>query len=177
MKIVRTMPATWLSIKVSYWRGQTCGCQGEGEDREISGLGTKCKLLHIGRINSKVLILLSRMSGLPRLALVVKNPPANAGRPKRWGFNAWVSEITWRKARQPSPVFLPGEIHGERSLATVVHRVAKSWTRLKRLSRHTPYRTGNYIQSPMINDNGKRIWKTNICITESLCCSAEITTL
>lgn len=34
-KIVRTMAATWLSIKVSYWRGQICGCQEEGEDREI----------------------------------------------------------------------------------------------------------------------------------------------
>ena len=177
MKIVRTMPATWLSIKVSYWRGQICGCQEEGEDREILGLGPKCKLLYIGWINSKVLIWLNRTSGLPRLALVVKNPPASGGRYKRHGFNPWVREIPWRRARQPTSVFLPGQSHGERSLATVVQRVAKSWTWLKRLSRHTPYRTGNSIQYPVINHNGKRIWKRSICITESLCCSVEITTL
>ena len=28
------------------------------------------------------------------------------GRP---GFNPWVGKIPWRRARQPTPVFLPGE--------------------------------------------------------------------
>ena len=37
----------------------------------------------------------------------------------------------WRREWQPTPVFLPGEFHGQRSLASyTVHRVAKSWTRL-----------------------------------------------
>ena len=35
---------------------------------------------------------------------------------KRWGFDPWVGTIPWRKARQPTPVFLPGEPHGQRSL-------------------------------------------------------------
>ena len=34
----------------------------------------------------------------------------------------------------PTPVFLPGEYHGQRTLAATVHRAAKSRTRLKRLS-------------------------------------------
>ena len=40
------------------------------------------------------------------------------------------------------------------------------------------YSTGNYIQYPMINHNGKEYFKKNvyICITESLCCTAEINT-
>ena len=40
------------------------------------------------------------------------------------------------------------------------------------------YSTGNYIQSPGINHNGKEYLKKNVCmcITESLCCSAEIAT-
>ena len=36
------------------------------------------------------------------------------GRP---GFNPWVRKIPWRKEWLPTPVFLPGESHGQRSLA------------------------------------------------------------
>ena len=35
---------------------------------------------------------------------------------KRWGFDPWVGMIPWRKKWQPSPVFLPEESHGQRSL-------------------------------------------------------------
>ena len=33
---------------------------------------------------------------------------------KRWEFYHWVRKIPWRKAWQPTPVFLPGESHGAR---------------------------------------------------------------
>ena len=32
------------------------------------------------------------------------------------GFDPWVGKIPWRKVWQPTPVFLPGESHGQRSL-------------------------------------------------------------
>ena len=35
----------------------------------------------------------------------------------RIGFDPWVGTIPWRKEWQPTPVFLPGESHGQRSLA------------------------------------------------------------
>ena len=35
---------------------------------------------------------------------------------KRCGFSPWVRKIPRRRARQPTPVFLPGESHGQRSL-------------------------------------------------------------
>ena len=35
------------------------------------------------------------------------------GRP---GFDSLVGKISWRRAWQPTPVFLPGESHGQRSL-------------------------------------------------------------
>jgi len=38
-----------------------------------------------------------------------KNPPANAGDP-------WFRQIPWRKAWQPTPLYLPGESHGQMSL-------------------------------------------------------------
>ena len=37
-------------------------------------------------------------------------------RQKRGGFDPWVRKIPWRRAWQPTPVFLPGEFHGLRSL-------------------------------------------------------------
>jgi len=40
-----------------------------------------------------------------------------ARRHKRCRFDPWVGKIPWRRAWQPTPVFLPGEFHGQRSLA------------------------------------------------------------
>ena len=54
--------------------------------------------------------------GFLGLALVVKNPPANAGDARDHGFDPWVRKIPWRRAWQPTPVFLPGKSHGQRSL-------------------------------------------------------------
>jgi len=48
--------------------------------------------------------------------LVVKNPIASVGL-ERFGFDPWLRKILWRRAQQPTPVFLPGEFHGQRSLA------------------------------------------------------------
>ena len=57
---------------------------------------------------------------------------------KRHGFDPWIRKIPWRKAWQPTPVFLPGESHGQSGIPwwATVHRVAKSWTSLQGLSTH-----------------------------------------
>ena len=34
----------------------------------------------------------------------------------RHGFDPWVGKIPWRIKWQPTPVFLPGESHGQRNL-------------------------------------------------------------
>ena len=49
---------------------------------------------------------------------------------KRLGFDPWVGKIPWRRKWPPTPVFLPGESHGQRSLAGLVYGVAKSQTGL-----------------------------------------------
>ena len=49
--------------------------------------------------------------------IVVKNLPASAGDVKRHRFGPWVRKIPWRRKRHPTPAFLPGESHGQRSLA------------------------------------------------------------
>jgi len=33
------------------------------------------------------------------------------------GLIPWVRKIPWRRAQQPTPVFSPGESHGQRTLA------------------------------------------------------------
>ena len=35
---------------------------------------------------------------------------------RRHRFDPWVGKIPWRRAWQPTPVFLPGESHRQRSL-------------------------------------------------------------
>ena len=58
------------------------------------------------------------------VAQTVKNPPQG----RRPGFSPWVKKIPWR--REWFPVFLPGEFHGQKSLAGYSPGVAKSHTHL-----------------------------------------------
>ena len=46
------------------------------------------------------------------LAQIIRNLPANAGDP---GFIHGSRKSPWRQEWQPTPVFLPGESHGQRS--------------------------------------------------------------
>ena len=50
-----------------------------------------------------------------------KESACNAGENRRHGLDLWVGKIPWRKAWQPTPIFLCGEFHKLGSLA--VHRV------------------------------------------------------
>ena len=45
-----------------------------------------------------------------------KEPTCQHRRHKRHGFNPWIRKIPWRRAWQPTPVFLPEESHGQRGL-------------------------------------------------------------
>ena len=44
-----------------------------------------------------------------------KEPAYQCRRHKGPGFDPWVGKISWRRAWQPTPVFLPGVSHGQRS--------------------------------------------------------------
>ena len=73
--------------------------------------------------------------GASQVMLMVKNPLLSA-RNTRCGFSPWVGKTPWRRAWQPSPVFLPGESHGERSLQATAHGLAQRWAWMKELSPH-----------------------------------------
>ena len=55
------------------------------------------------------------VTGLPRWRSG-KESACQCRRHKRRGFNPWVRMLPWRRKWQPTPVFLPGKFHGQRSL-------------------------------------------------------------
>ena len=65
------------------------------------------------------------------MALVVKNPPASAGDA---GSIPGLERSPWRRKWQPSLVFLPGEAHGQSSLAGYRPCGCKEWNTTERLS-------------------------------------------
>ena len=44
---------------------------------------------------------------------------------RRRMFYLWVRKTPWKRAWQPTPVFLPGGFHGQRSLEAAVHGIAE----------------------------------------------------
>ena len=55
--------------------------------------------------------------GASRVVLVVKNLPVSAGDIRDMGSIPGSGRFPWRRAGQPTLVFLPGESHGQRSLS------------------------------------------------------------
>ena len=72
-----------------------------------------------------------------------KEPTCQCRTHKRLGLDPWVGKIPWRRARQPTLVFLPGESHGQRSL------VGYSPYGRKESSRHTQRSCSRSYPSPL----------------------------
>ena len=64
---------------------------------------------------TELLVLETTNKGFPGDS-VVKNLSADTGN-RRHRFDPWVGKIPWRRAWQPTPLFLPGEPHRQRCLA------------------------------------------------------------
>ena len=84
---------------------------------------------------------------------MVKNPPAMQ--------ESWVQSPYWEdtleKEWQATPVFLPGEFHGQRSLgfSGLKSRVAKSWTPLS----NSHFQWSLLRLDDSLHEVVKRIWK------------------
>ena len=63
-----------------------------------------------------------------------KKPTCQCRRDKRRGFHPWVGNITWRRAWQPTLVFLPGESHRQkdsgRLQSTGWQKLGNDWSNL-----------------------------------------------
>ena len=53
---------------------------------------------------------------------------------RRYRFDLWVGKISWRKKRQPTPVFLPRKSHGQMILMSYSLGVAKELNMLRQLN-------------------------------------------
>ena len=67
---------------------------------------------------------------LPLADCLVAQQVKNRLQCRRLRFDSWVGKIPWRRKWQPTPVFLAGEFHGQRSLAGYSPWGRKSWTQL-----------------------------------------------
>ena len=65
-----------------------------------------------------------------------KEPVCQCRKHKRHGFDPWVRKISWRRKWQPTPVFLPGKSHAQRSLAGYNPWVHKESDTTEQLSMH-----------------------------------------
>ena len=59
--------------------------------------------------------------------LVVRSLPASAGDINRREFDPWFRKIPWRRKWQPTPIVLPGESHGQKSLVGYSPWGLKEW--------------------------------------------------
>ena len=81
---------------------------------------------------TKYLCVISYFGGLPwwlswwRICFQCRKP----------GFESWVGKIPWRREWQPTPVFWPGEFHGQ---SMESQWVGRSWVTFTLLIWHPPY--------------------------------------
>ena len=66
--------------------------------------------------NGKLTLVRILTTGFPG-GIVVKSLPASAGDERDIGLIPGSGRSPWKRTWQPTPVFLPGEFHGQRSLA------------------------------------------------------------
>ena len=110
---------------VSRWKGvENCREKGGKSEKDVGGPQARSPPSFC------FFIVKDGQSGLPKCTSG-KELACQCRRHKRRTCYTWVGKIPWRRACQPTAVFLPGESHGQRS-----HGVAKSWTWLKQLSTH-----------------------------------------
>ena len=66
-------------------------------------------------IQAQMIVTYTRLGQFPRW-LSGKESACQCRRRRRCGFSLWIRKISWGRKRQPTPVFLPGQLHGQRSL-------------------------------------------------------------
>ena len=97
------------------WRAQSWASRPPDSERPASGTTPP----NLSILEPQII----QRSGTHSLSLtsqvmpVVKNLPENAGDMRDAGSIPGSGRFSWRRAWQPTPVFLPGESHGQRSLA------------------------------------------------------------
>ena len=118
----------WTTKEVPWTRFQRCGhtasrYDAEGWTRELGRIPGKARTLeqhsrqqkNKTRNNQALRVPITKDYACVRASLVAQLVK-NRLQCRRPGFNPWVGKIPWKREWLPTPVFLPGEFHGQRSL-------------------------------------------------------------
>ena len=96
---------------------------------------------------------------------MVKNLPANAGDARDVRSDPWVWRIPWSRKWQPTPVFLPGKFHRQRSLGRLQsmgsQRVGHNWA-------HTHTHTHTKQRPWRKSLDRKGLWLFRYCVSTSV---------
>ena len=117
-------------------------------------------LSHLGGHGRYQSLLISLFLNVTSLLAQIKTVHLKCRRP---GFDPWDGKIPWRREWLPTPVFLPGEFHGQRSLA-----VYNPWGHKRRrllsdchtlnITRELLFQEVSLIQSPADNFFHLLLW-------------------
>ena len=88
-----------------------------------------------------------------------KEPACQCIKHKGHRFDPWVRKIPWRRAWQPTPVFLPGKPHGQRNLAGYSPWGRKEMDTTEQLSMHAWWDFQNLQYSCVIGVSCFRFWR------------------
>ena len=92
---------------------------------------TVCVLEYIAQLCRVCFLICKMRAVLSACGTSGKEPTRQHRRWKRCGLDSWVGKIPWRRAEQPTPVFLPGESYEQMSLVGYSPR-SQAW--LKQLN-------------------------------------------
>ena len=107
------------AVKMSHFRGggmDLISGQGTRSHMLCGTVKKKLKRIILARLKKNCAPNLSSIGFLISFASLVAQVVKTPSQCRRPGSDPWVQKIPWRRKWQPTPVFLPGESHGQRSL-------------------------------------------------------------
>ena len=112
------MPSSLVQKKTEgYTRNQAHWLLTQGgwkRDGNNGRMGKRRQWVRVTLLSTPFCLVLTFRTRLPAHSL---SCASNSKESPCFAFDLWVGKIPWRTTWQPTPVFLPGEFHGQRSLA------------------------------------------------------------
>ena len=121
---VPSLPAVPESLSCSVW-GKAVRMPGQEIQLQVVIMPLIC-LISLDRYSGLNCVPHTQKGGFPG-GTSGKEPAGQRTCGQRRGCNPWVRKTPWRTAWEPTPVFLPGESHGQRSLEGCSHFNTLVW--------------------------------------------------
>ena len=114
----------YIKIRSNFVENISCGGfpGGSAGKESACNAGDPGSIPRLGRSPGEGIGYTLQYSWASVVVQMVKNLPAVQ---ETW-VDPWIGKIPWRRAWQPTPVFLPGESHGQRTLTGYSAGIAQS---------------------------------------------------